>query len=331
MRIRTLVYESFKRAAMPITLAGFMQVATVNTSAQFLGAPPSESHPSSATSASTQSPEGGAASTILPGDSFEIQIFNVPQYDYKGRVDDDGAVTLPLVGKVQLGGQTIAAAEQTIAGKLVDAKIIKAPQVFLHITESPNRTVTVSGEVKSPGPVPIYGEKRLLDILSAAGGLTPLSSPVLTIYRRASPTPFQIELPADPAALGSNNIAMLPGDSVIVAKLGVVYVLGAFHQQGALPLRNNSQLTLIEALSLAGGVNYEAALKKAFILRSTAGGRVEIPFDVSALMKHRIPDQPLQNEDIILIPTNNMKAALKGGAAGVAASLLAGIGYITIK
>jgi hypothetical protein len=82
---------------------------------------------------------------------------------------------------------------------------------------------------------------------------------------------------------------------------------------------------------LAGGVNFEAAVNKAFILRSAPGGPVEIPFNVNDVIRHRVPDQMLQNEDIVLIPTNNMKAALKGGAAAVAASLIAGIGYITIK
>ena len=123
----------------------------------------------------------------------------------------------------------------------------------------------------------------------------------------------------------------MQGDSVVIGKLGVVYVLGAFHQQGAVPLRNNSRLTLIQAMSLAGGVNFEASVKKAFILRSGPGGQVEIPFDVNDVVRHRVPDQVLQNEDIVLIPSSNMKAALKGGAAGVAASLLAGIGYITVK
>jgi len=104
------------------------------------------------------------------------------------------------------------------------------------------------------------------------------------------------------------------------------------HQQGALPLKTTSPLTLIEAMSLAGGVNYEAAQDKACILRvSPEGGRREIPFNVTAVLKRRVPDQVLENDDIVLIPTSSMKAALKGGAAGVAASLLAGVGYITVR
>jgi polysaccharide export outer membrane protein len=112
--------------------------------------------------------------------------------------------------------------------------------------------------------------------------------------------------------------------------VGVVYVIGAFHQQGAIPLKSTTPLTLIEAMSLAGGVNYKAALNKAYILRVSPDGRSKIPFKVSSVLGHHSPDLVLQNDDIVLIPTSDLKAALKGGAAGVAASLVAGIGYLTV-
>jgi polysaccharide export outer membrane protein len=268
--------------------------------------------------------------TLLPGDLVEVQIFGVPQFDYKGRLADDGNVSLPLVGKLHLGGETVSAAEQTIAASLVSAELVKDPQVNLHVLESPNHFATVTGEVKSPGPVPIYGEKRLLDILSAAGGLTPASSPVVTIYRRGSTEPFKVQIPADASVSGRFNIVIAPGDDIVVSKVGVVYVIGAFKQQGAIPLKSTTPLTLIEAMSLAGGVNYEAALNKAYILRVTPDGRSKIPFKVSSVLGHHAPDLVLQNDDIVLIPTSDLKAALKGGAAGVAASLVAGIGYLTV-
>jgi len=299
--------------------------------AQFLGTPPVTPDPSTDSANAVQRQERGQFSSLLPGDLFEVQVFGVPQYDYKARIDDDGSTSLPLIGKVQLAGMSMADAERSIAGKLAATNNIKDPHVFVHIVESPNHFVTVSGEVKNPGAIQVYGDKYLMDVISAAGGFTPLSSPMLTIYRRASQTPIQIQLPSDPALLGSKNINVYPGDNVVVSKVGVIYVLGAFHQQGALPLRNNAQVTLLEAMSLAGGVNYEAAANKAYILRSGPAGQVEIPFNVNDVLKHRVADRVLLNEDIILIPTNNMRAALKGGAAGVAASLLAGIGYITVK
>jgi polysaccharide export outer membrane protein len=299
--------------------------------AQFIGKAPDTGDASHPVAAQALPALGNHGSLLLPGDSIEVQIYGVPQYDYHVRVADDGSVTLPLAGYVQLGGKSIEAAQKAIAKALVDNNIVKAPQVLLYVTESPNQSVTVSGEVKNPGPIQVYGDKHLLDVVSAAGGFTPLSSPLLTVYRRGSQDPIQIQLPADPTALGPSNIPIYPGDSIVVAKLGAVYVLGAFHQQGAIPLKNNSPLTLIEAMSLAGGVNFEAAARKAFILRASGGGRIEIPFDVNAIIKHRAPDVALQNEDIILIPTSNMKAALKGGAAGVAATMLVGLGYISTR
>lgn len=298
--------------------------------AQFLGPAPDAVKAPQPTAVTASTPVV-ASLALLPGDLCEVQIFGIPQYDYKIRVDDDGSVALPLVGKLYVATLTVSDAEDSIAQRLIDKQIVKDPQVSLHVLDSPNHFATVTGEVKTPGPVSIYGEKRLLDVISAAGGLTPISSPLLTIYRRGMHEPFQLLLPADAAASAGENIVILPGDNIVVSKVGVVYILGAVHTQGMLPLKNTAPLSLIEAMALAGGVNYEAALKKAYILRISPDGRREIPFNVSDVVKHRVPDQLLQNEDIVLVPPNDMKAALKGGAAAVAASLLGGIGYITVR
>jgi polysaccharide export outer membrane protein len=313
-----------------VCTAAMMPVSGNRAQAQFLGPAPETSKPAPPTliPRSTDRIENLA---LLPGDLCEVQIFGIPQYDYKVRVDDDGNIVLPLVGKIHVGLQGIGASEQAIAAQLVSAELVKNPQVSLHVLESPNHFATVSGEVKAPGPVTIYGEKRLLDVISAAGGLTPASSPLLTIYRRGSQDPFQLRLSPDAAASAPENITIYPGDNVVISKVGVVYILGAVHTQGAIPLKNTSPLTLIEAMAVAGGVNYEAAMNKAYILRVSSDGRTEIPFDVNAVLKHRAPDQALQSDDIVLIPTSQMKAALKGGAAGIAASLVAGVGYITVR
>lgn len=298
--------------------------------AQFLGPSPQSSQPTLSTRPGS-APGHPETVSLLPGDLVEVQVFGIPQFDYKARIDDEGDIALPLAGTVHLGELGIASAERAIGAKLVSAELVKDPQVSLHVLESPDHFVSVSGEVKTPGQIPVYGERHLLDVLAAAGGVTPLASPTLTIYRRHASQPIQIQLPANPAVSEDYNVAVYAGDEIVVAKVGVVYILGAVHQQGALPLKTSSPLTLTEAMSLAGGVNYEAALSKAYILRAAPEGRQEIPFNVAAVLKHRAADTPLQNDDIILIPSSNMKAALKGGAAGVAASLLAGVGYITVR
>jgi len=306
-----------------------LALAAGHASAQFLGPAPTAVVPQPPRLIPEPLPT--AAMTLLAGDLCEVQIFGIPQYDYKVRVGEDGSFELPLAGNLAVAGSSIAATQRAIAGRLVSLQLVRDPQVALHVLESPNRFATVTGEVKTPGPVQIYGEKRLLDVLSAAGGLTPFSSPLLTIYRRGSTNPFQIQLPSDAAASGRENILIEPGDNIVVSRLGVVYILGAVHNQGALPLKSNSPLTLIEAMAMAGGVNYEAALKKAYILRVAPEGRREIPFNVAAVEKHRETDQTLESDDIVLIPTSEAKAALKGGAASIATSLLTSLGYLTVQ
>jgi polysaccharide export outer membrane protein len=301
----------------------------LHAGAQFIGPAPQPEQPN-VPHLIPAPPEHMETMTLLPGDLVEVQIFGVAGFDYKGRIADDGDVSLPLVGKIHIGGESVSAAEQHIATSLITAELVKDPQVNLHVLESPNHYATVTGEVRTPGQVPIYGEKRLLDVLSAAGGFTPASSPVVTIYRRGSTDPFKVQIPVDASASGRFNLVIAPGDNIVVSKVGLVYLIGAFHQQGAIPLKSTTPLTLIEAMSLAGGVNYEASVNKAYILRVSSDGRSKIPFKVSAVLSHHAPDLVLQNDDIVLIPTSDLKAALKGGAAGVASSLIAGIGYLTV-
>jgi polysaccharide export outer membrane protein len=305
-------------------------LVTITANAQFVGPTHDQPQPMAATPlVPPRLPADGL--TLLPGDLIEVQIYGMPAYDYKGRLDDQGKIALPLAGVLQLEDMSLVAAQHEISETLINAELVRNPQVNIHLLESPNHFASVSGEVKTPGPVPLYGEKRLLEVLSAAGGMTPVSSPLLTIYRRGQQNPFQILLPTDAAASTRENIRIFPGDNIVISKVGVVYILGAVHTQGAIPLKSSSPLTLIEAMSLAGGVNYEAAENKAYVLRVTPDGRIEIPFNISKVIQHRSPDLTLRNDDIVLIPTSGMKAALKGGAAGVAASLLAGVGYITVR
>lgn len=299
---------------------------------QFQGNPPTQLSPQPTPGLVVRPGPATSGQLLLQtGDLFQIQVFNVPKFDYRGRLDESGTVTLPLIGAVHLGGLSVSEAERTLENILREREMIKAPQIILTVLDSPNNLATITGEVKTPGPVSVYGDKHLLDVISAAGGLTPLASPDLTIYRRGQPEPIRVRLSADAAAIGPANILIQPGDSIVVSRVGVVYVVGATKTQGAIPLKNTTPLTLIEALSLSGGVNYEAAQNKSYILRVQGDGRSEIHFDVKRVLQHREPDVLLQNDDIILIPTNSMRAALKGGAAGVASSLVAGIGYVLVR
>jgi polysaccharide biosynthesis/export protein len=198
------------------------------------------------------------------------------------------------------------------------------PQVTIQITESPNQIVTVTGEVH--GVVPVEGQKRLFDVLSTAGGLPLTASHVVTIDRPGIPQPIVIDLGTDPAKSASANVPVFPGDTIIVPRVGVVYLLGAFKNEGAIPIQQNSPLTLMQVASLGGGTGYQAKLGDLRIIRTEGLNRKVVHVDVKKVMDGKAPDPVLQADDIVLLPTSAMKAAIKGGGLGT----LVGIGSLLV-
>jgi polysaccharide export outer membrane protein len=167
----------------------------------------------------------------------------------------------------------------------------------------------------------VEGRKRLFDVLSAAGGLPGTASHVITIDRPGSPQPIVVDLGTDPTKSANANVPVFPGDTIIVPRVGVVYLLGAFRTQGAIPIQQNSPLTLMQVAALGGGVGYQGKLNDLRIIRTEGLTRKVVNVDIKKILNGKAPDPVLQADDIVLLPTNAMKAALKGGGAGVVVAL----------
>ena len=136
---------------------------------------------------------------------------------------------------------------------LLQACITPGPQISIQLTESPNQIATITGELH--GVVPVIGQRRLFDVLAAAGGLPPTASHIITIQRAGVAQPIVIDLGTDPAQSDKANIPIFPRDTIVVSRVGVVYLLGAFKKQGAIPLPQTSPLTLMQVaafLAVAG-------------------------------------------------------------------------------
>ncbi|MEO6816018.1 MAG: SLBB domain-containing protein, partial [Edaphobacter sp.] len=215
-------------------------------------------------------------------------------------------------------------AESLIAQRLKSAGMYRDPQVTIQLTEAPNQVVTVTGEVH--GVIPVEGRKRLFDVLSAAGGLPATASHFITIDRPGIAQPIVIDLGADPAKSSSSNVPVFPGDTVIVARVGVVYLLGAFKNQGAIPIQQNSPLTLMQVAALGGGPGFEGKLADLRIIRTEGLNRKVVRVDIKKVMDGKAPDPVLQADDIVLLPTSAMKAAIKGGGLGT----LVGLGSLLV-
>ncbi|QHN03110.1 polysaccharide export protein [Granulicella sp. WH15] len=286
---------------------------------------------------------------ILPGDGLAIHLFATPDYDYSMRVAIDGTVLLPLIGSVNLNGLTITEAQLLIAKRLKDAGMYRNPQVVIQLIDAPGQFVTITGEMHAV--IPVLGERHLFDILAAAGGsgnasnlnnlgatygqatagggggstLPPSASHIITILRSGQPKPIVVDIGTDPETAAKANIPIFPRDTIIVSRIGVVYVVGAFKTQGAIPLVQNSPLTLMQVAALSGGVGYEARNNDLRIVRTIGLERKMIQVNILKVLRGKEPDPVLQADDIIFLPSVPIKAAIKSGGLGTvlgAASIL---------
>jgi polysaccharide export outer membrane protein len=251
---------------------------------------------------------------LQSGDILTVHVFGQADYAPVVRVSNDGNVQLPLIGVVAVGGLSLSQAEQLIASRLESAGIYISPQVTIQETEGPNSVVTVIGEAH--GSIPVSGTRRLFDVLSAAGGLPPTASHTITIHRPGVAQPIAVDLGSDPAHSDLANIPLFPGDTVVVARIGVVYLLGEFRTPGSIPLTPFTPLTLTQAASLAGGLNFAGNLSDLHLIRTIGDRRTVVKLDIDKIFRGKAPDPILQPNDILYLPSSVLKVAIQQGGIG---------------
>jgi polysaccharide biosynthesis/export protein len=323
--------------------AGALCLSGMPSLAQYAG-PAVTSPPTPASTSSVPSESDAADVKIEPGDVISIATYGAPELTtttqtssggitsgtnpapMQGvKISASGEVSLPYLGSVKLAGLTPAEAATKLESALKQGGFLVDPQVSVQLVDSPTRAITVIGEVMKPAPIPAYGHLRLLDAISACGGLTPMASHSVTIRRVGNPDPISIELGTDARAANASDIPLQLGDTVIVSKVGSVFVLGYVKTPSAIPLSNNAPVTVLRALAMAGGVNYGAGLSKARIIRTTADNQqIEIRLDIGKIMFGKQQDVVLLSNDVLLVPANAFKAGMAAGGAGVAATLIYG-------
>jgi polysaccharide export outer membrane protein len=314
--------------------------------AQFAGPAVSLQSPGTSAPASVLHAHYGAVK-IMPGDIIAIATYGAPELtttsttttDSPGlananevngiKVGAQGEIVLPYLGVVKVAGMTPEEAALYLEKELKGKGILVDPQVTVQLVDSPTRVITVVGEVQKPSPVPAFGQLRLLDVISACGGFTPLASHDITVRRPGDAAPITVILGSDPKSSDEANIPLMAGDTVIVPKVGNVFVIGQVRTPSAIPLSSNMPVTVMRAIAMAGGLNYGAALSKVMIIRRTANDEhVEIQMDLKKVMDGKEKDVALASDDVLLVPSNGFKRGLAAGGASVAASSVYGIGYI---
>lgn len=244
--------------------------------------------------------------------------------DKSFRIDQNGEANFPLVGRIHLAGETIRQAEILIAERL--KKFYVDPDIALNISVFHQEPVSVIGAVGAPGVHQIHGQTSLLDVLSSAGGIRGDAGPVAKITRQSRygkiPHPSahdsssgdsvaQVDLKSLLEARNTvENIEVQPHDLISIPPAEVVYVVGNVKRAGGFPLGGKPNLSVLQALSLAEGLDPRAAPKRSRILRRGSepqAERTEIAVDVQKILAGQAQDVILRPNDILFIPNSAAK------------------------
>jgi polysaccharide export outer membrane protein len=242
-------------------------------------------------------------------DLLEISVLGVQEINkLVVRVSEEGRITLPLLGEVEVGNLTKFEVEKKLAG-LAGEKIVLKPQVTVHILEYLSRRVSVVGAVEKPGPFELLGRQTVLSVLSEAGGLTRDAGDEIIVIRQLPAGDSQaIRIPIEGLFIKGDpklNLVLEPGDviNVPIDKVVAVYVFGQVRNPGALQVKKSNIPSLTQAIAQAGGFTDRASRKKVQIRRKDVTGKeLEINVNVRDILKGKKKDIPLQENDTIYVP-----------------------------
>jgi polysaccharide biosynthesis/export protein len=235
------------------------------------------------------------------------------------RIDAEGFVNLPVVGRIHAAGLTLQDLEAELVKRL--SEFIRAPQVIVTVVQFHSEPVFFVGAFKSPGIYALQGRRTLLEMLSSMGGLQPNASRRIKITRHGEygpiPLPNAVEdidkkSSSVEIGLGSlreninpaEDIILQPFDVISVERAELVYVSGDVGRIGTIELGERDSISVIQALTMSGGFSRDANKSKVRVLRpiSNTSRRAEIEINVQRIFDGKDNDFPLLANDVLFIP-----------------------------
>lgn len=241
---------------------------------------------------------------IGPRDTLEISEYHTPEFHSAVRVSAEGTVILPLIDEIHLAGMDEQQAARAIEAALLAKGMLLHPHVSVLVTSYAGQDVSVLGEVARPGVYPFTLHHRLLDLISAAAGLSPTAGRLVNVYHRGDPRTLH-PVVLDPGGTDTateHNPELEPGDTVQVSRAGLIYVIGDVIRPGGFPVDPAQGLTVVQALSLAWGPSQNAAATRAILIREQKGGRTMSTLNLRRMLRGQEPDQPVHDRDILFVP-----------------------------
>jgi polysaccharide export outer membrane protein len=274
-------------------------------------------------------PEGFEKLKLQPGYLLQMDIYNVPEMSAELRIDTQGAITIPLVGPVHVAGETFPQAQDAIRSALIDKEILKNPQVTLNILQFSSTNISVLGEVQSPGRIQLLAPEPLGDVIALAGGETIAAADDIEIEHHSGDgevlTTRHVKYVQGEDSAVLRSVTVEPGDTVLVHRAGIIYVVGAVNRPGGYLMVNSGSLNVIQAISLAEGTTIQASTRWAVVVRRQGDGFVQFKVPISKMETGAAAPIQLQLNDTLFIPLSTWKAVLVNGSNVLSAATSASI------
>ncbi|MCW5637016.1 MAG: polysaccharide export protein EpsE [Rubrivivax sp.] len=228
-------------------------------------------------SAQAQRPPAVTDYVLGPGDVIKITVFQSPELSLDTRIPETGVISYPLLGPVQLGNLTVAAAEKRIADGLLNGKFLKQPQVSILVITQKGSQATVLGFAVRQGRYPLeVTNTKLSDLLALAGGVSPEGSDTLTVVGTRNGQPFRRQVDLKSLFRGGNpadDIVIQHNDVVYIERAPQIYVYGEVQRPGVLRLERG--MTVLQALAASGGLTLRGTQRGIRVHRRGADGKVQ--------------------------------------------------------
>ena len=261
---------------------------------------------------------------VGPQDLLEVSLFNIDGTDglpnkVQVRVGNNGSITLPLLGQVQVGGMTPPELEENLRKQY--GKFMHEPDVGVALAENRSNSVYVLGSVKNPGVFPVTGQETLRRVLAMAGGLTGGAGMFVHVSRQLAAEEQAYLISLDDLAndkSGKFNLSVRAGDFINVPLAGTFFVDGYVERPNAYPLAR--PYTLSQAVALAGGLAPNAKPSNITIFRRGPQAEVQVlNRDLEKIRSGEEEDVRLVENDVVVVPPSMAKIVIQ--------ALLSSVGY----
>lgn len=211
------------------------------------------------------------------GDTVRVLVFQSPDLTVEARVSENGVITVPLIGNIEIGGLSIADAEKKIAAALKAGGFLQQPQVNIVLVQVRGNQVSVLGQVQRAGRFPLeLANTRISDVLAMAGGITSTGDDTVILSGVRDGKPFRrlIDIPALFLNEESgDNLFVAAGDTLYVHRAPVFYIYGEVHRAG--PYRIERGMTVMQGLAMGGGPTNRGSESRLRLHRRDDAGTVQ--------------------------------------------------------